>query len=242
MTATGLHGDGAPRTSAGPAGIGAQRRRRARGRPRPAVQAVCRTTGRLLARLLLDLRIVGVENVPARGPVLLAGNHSGLLDGPLVFFLAPRRTALLGKSELFVGVWPRLWGWLDVIPVHRGRADRAALRAGLAVLERGGALAVFPEGTRGAGRLESVSDGVAYLAVRSGAPVVPIAVHGTRHALPKGSWRLRVRTPVTVAFGAPLEVTDATRSARARSAVRTAAEQVRLGLLHHLEATERISR
>lgn len=215
-------------------------RRRARGRSHPAVVAGCRAVGGGLARALFRVRVVGAEHVPAHGPVLLAGNHSGLLDGPLVFLLSPRRTALLAKSEIFVSVWPRLWGWLDVVPVHRGRPDRAALRAGLAVLEAGGALAVFPEGTRGAGELEQVSDGLAYLALHSGATVVPLAVHGTTRALPKGTWRPRLRTPITLTFGSPVTLPPAS-DPRARRAVRAAAEQLRLALVAHLTASRQES-
>lgn len=207
-------------------------RRRARGGPRPAVAGACRVVGGRLARMLFRVRVTGAEHVPPTGPVLLAGPHSGLLDGPLVFLLGPRRTALLGKAEIFVGPWPRLWGWLEVLPVHRGSADRTALKAGLAVLQRGGALTVFPEGTRGAGRLEAVSDGLAYLALRSGAPVVPLVLTGTDTALPKGSARPRLRTPVHLSFGPPEHVPLA-GDPRARSTVRTAAEHLRRALLAH---------
>jgi 1-acyl-sn-glycerol-3-phosphate acyltransferase len=197
------------------------------------VAHVCRAVGRALAHALFAVRVSGAEHVPAQGPVLLAGGHTGLLDGPLVFLLAPRRTALLAKSDLFVGPWPRFWGWLQVVPVHRGAPDRAALKAGLAVLRDGGALTVFPEGTRGQGSLESVADGLAYLALRSGAPVVPLALTGTAAALPKGTALPRLRTPVHLVFGPPVTL-DVAGDPRARSTVRTAAEQLRLALLAHL--------
>jgi 1-acyl-sn-glycerol-3-phosphate acyltransferase len=211
-------------------------RRRARGRSRPAVTTGCRLVGRSLARGLFSVRVSGTEHVPATGPVLLAGGHSGLLDGPLLFLLSPRRTALLAKAEIFVGPWPRLWGWLDVLPVHRGAPDRAALKAGLSVLQSGGALTVFPEGTRGTGRLDQVSDGLAYLALRSGAAVVPLALTGTQQALPKGSARPRLRTPVHLVFGPPVHLTTP-GDPRARSTVRAAAEQLRAALVDHLTAT-----
>lgn len=196
----------------------------------------CRALGSRLAKALFAVRVSGLEHVPSTGPVLLAGGHSGLLDGPLVFLLSPRRTALLAKSDIFVGPWPRLWGWLEVLPVHRGSADRAALKSGLAVLQGGGALTVFPEGTRGAGRLEEISDGLAYLALRSGAPVVPLSLTGTQRALPKGSARPRLRTPVHLSFGPPVHL-PAGGDPRARSTVRAAAEHLRLALVDHLSTT-----
>ena len=211
-------------------------RRAATGTIKPAVVAGVRLVGTALARGVLALRVEGREHVPASGPVLLAGNHSGILDGPLVFFVSPRPAALLTKSEVFVGFWARACGWLGLIPVHRGVADRAALRAGLAHLEAGGALGVFPEGTRGRGGFDTITDGLAYLALRSGAAVVPIAVHGTGSALPKGRALPRFRAPVRVVFGPPL-VLRATGDPRARSTVRTAAEQLRVGLVDHLRRT-----
>jgi len=156
-----------------------------------------------LARTLLSLQVEGTQHVPDGGPVILAGNHSGILDGPLVYFVSPRPCRLLTKAEVFVGPWARPCGWLGLIPVHRGQADRAALQAGLAELAAGGVLGVFPEGTRGTGALDSVADGVAYLALRSGAPVVPIAVTGTLAALPRGKVVPVPRSPVRVVLAHP---------------------------------------
>lgn len=211
-------------------------RRVATGTVKPPVVAGVRLVGRLLARGVLRLHVVGSEHVPPTGPVLVAGNHTGILDGPLVFFTTPRPATLLTKSEVFVGVWARACGWLGLIPVHRGAPDRTALKAGLAHLQRGGVLGVFPEGTRGTGQLDSVADGLAYLALRSGATVVPLAVHGTAAALPRGRVVPRLRTPVTVAYGPPLPLT-VTGDPRARSTVRAAAEQLRSGLVAHLRRT-----
>ena len=211
-------------------------RHRATGQPRPWVIGAVRVAGRLLARTVLRLSIEGREHVPTTGPVLLAGNHSGILDGPLVFFASPRPAALLTKSEVFVGFWARACGWLHLIPVHRGSADRSAMKAGLAHLQAGGALGVFPEGTRGTGQFDEVTDGLAYLALRSGAAVVPIAVHGTGAALPKGSRLPRWRAPVRVAFG-PAVMLSPEGDPRARSTVRAGAETLRVALVAHLRAT-----
>ena len=212
-------------------------RRRATGTVKPPVVTGVRLAGTALARTVLSLRVEGAEHVPATGPVLLAGNHSGILDGPLVFFVSPRPATLLTKSEVFVGFWARACGWLGLIPVHRGAPDRAALRAGLAHLRSGGALGVFPEGTRGSGQFDTVADGLAYLALRSGAAVVPIAVHGTGAALPRGRKVPRLRAPVRVVFGPPVPV-DVPGDPRARATVRAAAEQLREGLVAHLSRTD----
>jgi 1-acyl-sn-glycerol-3-phosphate acyltransferase len=197
-------------------------RRRATGTRRPCVVRAVRAVGTGLARVLFRLRVKGMHHVPREGPVLLAGNHSGILDGPLVFFVAPRPPVLLTKSEVFVGVWPRPLGWLGLVPVHRGAADRAALKAGLAELQAGGVVGVFPEGTRGSGGMERISDGLAYLALRSGASVVPIAVTGTAAALPPGR-------------------AEHDGDPRARRTVRAAAEQLRIALVEHLRTATRES-
>jgi 1-acyl-sn-glycerol-3-phosphate acyltransferase len=211
-------------------------RRRATGTLKPPVRTGVRLVGTGLARSILSLKVEGTHHVPSDGPVLLAGNHSGILDGPLVFFLSPRPASLLTKSEVFVGIWARACGWLGLIPVHRGQADRAALQAGLAHLAAGGALGVFPEGTRGSGVFDEITDGLAYLALRSGAPVVPIAVSGTGAALPKGKTFPKLRAPVRVVFGPPVTV-DPIGDPRARRTVRDAAEQLRLALSAHLQSS-----
>lgn len=209
----------------------------ATGSRKPWLVSASRPFGQLLFRALFRVQVVGAHHVPASGPVLLAGNHTGFLDGPLAYALSPRAATFLAKSELFVGPLARALGWLGQVPVHRGRPDRTALRAGLAVLQAGGALGVFPEGTRGSGQLDAVSDGVAYLALRSGAPVVPLAVLGTSAAMPKGAKLPRWRAPVTLVFGPPFEA-SVEGDPRARRTVRAAGEQIRLQLLAHLRAAE----
>ncbi|MCU1587278.1 MAG: phospholipid/glycerol acyltransferase [Frankiales bacterium] len=207
----------------------------ATGTRKPWLVAASRPFGQVLFRTAFRVRVLGAEHVPPTGPVLIAGNHTGFLDGPLAYALSPRSATFLAKSELFVGPLARALGWLGQIPVHRGRPDRTALRNGLAVLQGGGALGVFPEGTRGAGQLDTVSDGVAYLALHSGAPVIPLAVIGTSYAMPKGARLPRWRAPVGLVFGPPFQV-SVDGDPRARRTVRTAGEQIRLELLTHLRA------
>jgi 1-acyl-sn-glycerol-3-phosphate acyltransferase len=206
------------------------------GRPKPWLIAFTRAWGRLLARTLFRFEVVGRENVPASGGVLLAGNHSGLLDGPLVYFTSPRPPVLLAKAEIFVGPWARFFGWLGQVPVHRGQPDRAALRSGLEQLRSGGVLGVFPEGTRGSGTFEQVTHGAAYLALRSGVPVVPIAVVGTAEAWPRSRRTPKLGSRVRVVYG-PAVTLDVEGDPRARRTVGLAAEQLRLALVDHLRTT-----
>lgn len=191
-----------------------------------------------ILRLILDMRVRGLEHVPATGPVLVAGNHRGFLDGPMIAIFTPREARFLAKSELFRGPAAYLLGWFGQIPVDRGRPDREALRTGLEVLANGGMLGVFPEGTRGTGSVESVQHGIAYFALRTpGCPIVPVACIGTEQAMPKGSKLPRWRARVDVVFGEPFTVA-VPEQPRARSAVAAAAEQIRVRLAAHVAAVE----
>lgn len=205
---------------------------------RPWLVLACRAFGGRLARLLFRVRIVGGQHVPRTGAVLLAGNHSGFVDGPLVFLLAPRPAALLAKAEIFLAPFRAFFLAVGLIPVERGTPDRAALKASLAALAAGHAVAVFPEGTRGSGAFTDITDGLAYLALRSAAPVVPIAVLGTAQAWPHGNRPPKLRAPVHLVFGPPLTV-DVTGDVRARSTVAAAAEQLRQALAEHVQRATR---
>ncbi|HVE97916.1 MAG TPA: lysophospholipid acyltransferase family protein [Mycobacteriales bacterium] len=186
------------------------------------------------------MRVSGSEHLPSAGPMIVAGNHRGVVDGPVVAMFVPRPMSFVAKAELFVGPAARLLTWLGQIPVHRGRPDRAALRRALEVLESDGVLGLFPEGTRGAGALDQVQHGIAYLALHApGCPIVPVACLGTEVALPNGSFRPRLRTRVDVVFGAPLHV-RIPDNPRSRRAVAAAAEEIRAALAEHVRAAEAI--
>ncbi len=205
---------------------------------KPWLVAACRGLGGALARLIFRVRIVGAAQVPVTGPVLIAGNHSGFADGPLVFLLAPRPAALLAKAEIFLKPFRGFFLAVGLIPVERGKPDRSALKAGLAALADGSALGVFPEGTRGSGAFDQITDGLAYLALRSGAPVVPLAVLGTAAAWPHGNRPPKWRAPVTFVYGPAVHVAP-TGDPRSRRTVADAAEQLRQALVDHLHSATR---
>lgn len=198
--------------------------------------AVVRQLVALLLRAIFRLRVLGLEHLPRRGPVLLAGNHTGFLDGPIVFMMLPRPATFLVKSELYSGPWAKVLAFARQIPIRRGSPDRTALTKALSVLEAGGVLGVFPEGTRGEGKLETIQHGIGYLALRAGCVVVPVACTGTADALPKGRLLPRWRAPVDVVFGPAFRI-EVEGNPHARSTVAAAAEQVRAHLLAHLETT-----
>ncbi len=135
---------------------------------------------RLAMRLFTRPRIVGLEHFPREGGLLVVSNHLSIVDPLLLAAISPRALTSMGKSELF-RTWVadhvlRAWG---AFPVRRGEADRAAVRGALAVLQSGHVLVLFPEGTRRPQGLGEGRSGVAYLAARSGCPVLPVAFVGT---------------------------------------------------------------
>ena len=121
----------------------------------------------------------GVENVPAAGNAILMINHIAFVDPIVAMASLPRNIVPMAKVEAFKypvwGIFPRIW---QVIPVHRDEVDRAAIRKALAVLEAGEIILVAPEGTRNPA-LQPGREGVAYLGVKSGAPIVPTAILGS---------------------------------------------------------------
>jgi 1-acyl-sn-glycerol-3-phosphate acyltransferase len=196
--------------------------------------AVGRLIGTAVARGGWRVRILGEWRVPAQGPVILAANHSNFLDGPLLLGAAPRPVHFLIKREFFRFPLGLLLNGVGQIPISRDSADRAAITQALGVLEGGGAVGVFPEGTRSAGgNFEQVRGGLTYLALRSGAPVVPVAVFGTGS---RGSSILslpRFRGRIDVVFGEPFQAGDGS-GRRTRTALREAGERVQQRLADHL--------
>ena len=157
-------------------------------------------------------RVTGLEHVPAQGPVILASNHLSFVDSMVIPMLVPRRVAFLAKSDYFTGtgvkgMLSRWWfGGLGMIPVDRddSRAAQASLDAALAVLSSGGVFGIYPEGTRSRdGKLYRGRTGVAWLAMTSGAPVVPVGLAGTERLQPVGS-RLPRLAKVEMHVGAPI--------------------------------------
>jgi 1-acyl-sn-glycerol-3-phosphate acyltransferase len=158
-----------------------------------------------LMRMLFRLEARGTEHVPRTGPLLLVANHSSVLDPPLVGGMAPRPLTFLAKAELFdIPLFGALIRGVNAHPLRREGADSAALRTALRVLDGGGALLVFPEGTRGPeGVLREPKAGAAMLAILSGAPVVPAYIKGSGGAWPKGR-ALPRPAKVVITFGPPL--------------------------------------
>ena len=148
--------------------------------------------------------------------MLIASNHRSFIDSVVITLVAPRSVSFLAKAEYFTGrgfrgrVSRAFFSGIGAIPVVRGAGSAAqdALDSGLRVLDAGGAFAIYPEGTRSLdGRIYRGRTGVAWLALTSGAVVIPVALTGTQDLQPVGARLPRIR-PVTVEFGTPLDLSS----------------------------------
>jgi 1-acyl-sn-glycerol-3-phosphate acyltransferase len=170
------------------------------------LRALMRTMVKVYLVGLFDM--VGMENVPRTGPLLICPNHSGTLDPPMVPAFLPRGdTWSMAKSEYFKSAPSRfIFSAYHAFPVVRHTADRAAVRWSLDLLKAGHALVIYPEGTRvESGVLAQPEPGAGFLAQKAACPVLPVALTGTRECLPKGAHWPR-RTRVTLTFGKPFVV------------------------------------
>lgn len=197
-----------------------------------------------LARLIYRTRIEGRKNIPRSGPVILASNHLSFIDSFVIPIFAPRPVYFLAKSTYFEGRGLR--GWLSrtfftsigATPVQRGAGQAAldALDQQKRILESGRAIALYPEGTRSLdGRLYKGRTGVAFLALETGAVVVPVGLIGTNEAMPVGSRFPRMKPRVTVRYGEPLDLSHhGGNSGRAR---RHATDEI-MAAIHALSGQE----
>jgi 1-acyl-sn-glycerol-3-phosphate acyltransferase len=165
------------------------------------------------------MRILGAEHVPRTGPVIVAANHRSMWDIPVLVVACPRKIIFMAKQELYRNrLLRRLWLEMGGFPVRREIADLWAVDNSLEVLHQGRALGIFPEGTRSfTGDMLPFLKGAAWLALKTGAPIVPCGISGTLRRTRGDQPRSRAKRPVTVAFGAPLQV-DARSDPLARRA------------------------
>lgn len=158
-----------------------------------------------LFQLCFGCKCSGLENIPEEGGVILAANHISNWDPPVAAAFVPRNVCYMAKEELFrIPLFGRAIRALGAFPVRRGASDRAAIRKAINLLSDGACLGVFPEGTRSrTGALGKAEPGLALLAVKSGAPVVPAAIVGTNRIFSKGCFFPRVE----IRYGKPLTFT-----------------------------------
>lgn len=176
-----------------------ERARRGVGWTYPVVRAVVTPPSLLLYRT----RVIGLENVPKSGPVLLAPNHFSQMDHFFIGLYLRRKIRFMAKSQLFgPPILTHIFSHGGVFPVRRGHQDEEAFKTAFTILDQGGVLLVYAEGGRSrSGELGDVKPGIGRIALESGVPVVPVALHGSAKVR---RWK-RLRFPkVTVQFGEPI--------------------------------------
>ncbi|MEV4774444.1 lysophospholipid acyltransferase family protein [Microbacterium sp. LWH12-1.2] len=198
-----------------------------------------------LARLIYRPRVEGKDNVPLTGPVIFASNHLSFIDSIAIPVAAPRPVHFLAKSSYFEGTGFKgalsktFFESIGAIPVRRGAGQAAldALDLQRQLLEDGLAVALYPEGTRSTdGRLYKGRTGVAFLALQTGAPVVPVGLIGTDKVMPVGAKMPSMSERITVRFGQPLDLSPhgPATSGKAR---RLATDQI-MAAIHGLSGQE----
>ncbi|CAD2075711.1 lysophospholipid acyltransferase family protein [Phocicoccus pinnipedialis] len=149
-------------------------------------------------RLRFKINVIGAENVPNDGPVLLTSNHTSLYDPPLVAAFTKREMSFFAKSELFkYPMFGKFITNLNAIAVNRGKGDRAALKVSVDAVKNGKMLLIFPEGGRNlSGKLKPLQEGASFIAMKSNAQIVPVAI--------KGSYNRK--EGITLIYGKPIDV------------------------------------
>jgi 1-acyl-sn-glycerol-3-phosphate acyltransferase len=156
-----------------------------------------------VVRIATRISIQGLENIPKQGPLLMVSNHLGDADGLIGIAISPRQVELIAKAELYdLPIIGRLMDAYGVIWIHRGQPDRHALRVALNGLRSGRVIGIAPEGRESlTGRLEKGTGGAAYLALKSGAPILPVTFTGTENRIILSNFRKLKRSNITITIG-----------------------------------------
>jgi 1-acyl-sn-glycerol-3-phosphate acyltransferase len=175
----------------------------------------------VVAKLVGRISVIGEENIPSHGAYILAPNHRSNVDFALTSIVTRRPMRYMGKDSIWKSrALGRFVSMLGAFPVHRGSADRDALKACTDIVKGGSPLVMFPEGTRQSGPVvQEMFDGTAYVAAKADVPIIPMGIGGTEAMMPKGAKLLRP-TKLVLIVGAPIPPPERTESGRTpRSAV-----------------------
>jgi 1-acyl-sn-glycerol-3-phosphate acyltransferase len=212
---------------------------RARTREPDAVYELVRVITTLYGLIALRLRPISAEKVPQHGPVLLAPNHFSFLDHFFLGAALRRKVRFMAKSQLFKPPLQAVFTHGGVFPVRRGHRDEETFVTALSILDREGCVAMYPEAGRSrTGSLsESVKPGIGRLALQSGAPVVPVAIHGSSRVR---NWRRGQFPMVTVQYGDPIRYAVIENSTREQQ--QAVAEEIFAEVRDLYDGLERLGR
>ena len=202
----------------------------------PIVGRVAAFLARLLLRCSARVKVVGLDDLPREGPLIVVANHISNADPPLVFgWLTPalgRQMHILAKESLFVGPVGWFFRKNGITPVKAGGSDIEAYRVARSVLDRGEVLCIFPEGTRSVtGLMQDPKPGVAMLATREAVPILPVGVSGSDYFLGRGKRLPRLRAPINLHIGTPFTLALDPNISR-RAAMNKASDE----LMRHIAA------
>ncbi len=189
---------------------------------------ISRLLYKALLKILFGFKVIGKENIPKKGPFIMASNHVSIAD-PAVVGVACHTAQLtfMAKKELFdipvFGLWFRAVG---CIPTERDFRNFGPVKKAVKRLKAGGVLGIFPEGTRSVdGQLKKLEPGIGLIALKSGAPIVPVYISGTQKALPKGKKFLRP-CKVTAKIGKIVDISESTGLSEKRKIYESIGEKV----------------
>ncbi|MHB1354813.1 MAG: lysophospholipid acyltransferase family protein [Anaerolineae bacterium] len=171
---------------------------------RRVIRTILHTFSGMIFRTIADIQVIGRENLPKRGPLIVVTNHFSFLDPALLIGVTPWPLEILAgfrmpNAPLWATIFPRLWGTLAVF---RGGNSRRALQTAENVLKQGGIVGIYPEASASAAVLRSARPGAAFLAARTGAPVLPIGLDGMIDVFPRlKRWQ---RARVTMRIGSTI--------------------------------------
>ncbi|TVM03801.1 MAG: hypothetical protein CV087_03600 [Candidatus Brocadia sp. WS118] len=165
---------------------------------------VLKATGVVLLKVFFHIQVHNAGYIPRKGPLIVAANHFSYMDPVVLQSMFPRRIAFMMTEIYYEGRGKWLFQLLHCICVKEEGSNRAALKQGMEVLNNNGVLGIFPEGgVSREGRLQEGNPGIGFLAIKSGAPVIPAFISGTYKALPKGA-KIPKISRITIIFGKPM--------------------------------------
>jgi 1-acyl-sn-glycerol-3-phosphate acyltransferase len=215
------------------------------GRPGPAVKLFYGTVRAIIlgfAKLFWRLEVHGADNIPTDRPFVIAPVHRSNIDFAIVATLTRTRMRYMGKDSLWkIKPLGAIWSVLGAFPVHRGSADREALRLSMSIIEHGEPLVLFPEGTRQQGaEVQTLFEGAAYVASRTGVAIVPVGIGGSERAMPKGAKMLHP-CKIVVVVGKPISPPRAEGPRVPRRVVRELTEQLHTELQDLFDESQRLA-
>ena len=181
------------------------------------IESVVRFLNRVLVKSILDIKLYNIDTAPRQGALIVAGNHLGVLDAMIVFSVIDKRDYIVMVAEYHKNYAFRRWlaSIVGGIFVDRYQADFAALREVIKRLNQGGVLIISPEGTRSkTGGLLPGQPGTAYLASKTGVPVLPVSIAGSEDSLVAANLKRLRRSPVNVVFGEAINFAPVSREGR----------------------------